>query len=659
MIRFLQSGGKLPKYLLSGFLLVICLGMVVYLIPGFMSGGSITQSGVVASVAGEDIRRDEVSKYVQAQIRQQSRGQALSPDMMSMYAAFLTPRIVQQLVQRAEIDYEARRLGLRVSDEELRDEMRNGPYKETFFPGGQWIGQEKYEQLLREANTSVTEFEDATRREMLARKLFSTVGASVTVTPAEVEQAYKERNTKVKFQYAVLSLDDLQKQIKPTDAEIKAFYDTYKNRYENSIPEKRTVRYFVINDKDVENKIKVSDADIQKYYTDNQSQFRTPEQVRARHILIKTPAVGADGKVDQKGVDAARAKAQDILKQIKAGGNFAELAKKYSDDPGSAQNGGELPPFGQGQMVPEFEKVAFAQNPGQISDLVQTTFGFHIIQTQEKMPARVKPLAEVKADIEQQVKAQKASAELGKIGTDAQNAADKDGLDKAAAQYGVQVIQSNPVARTDSLAGVGAAPSVMNSIFSAQANAKPEGERGPQQLVVFQVTKIDPPKTPTLAEIKDRVTSEFKNQKAGELMRKKVQELADRAHATHDLSKAAKEVGAAVKTSDLVSPTSQVPDIGSMNGPANVAFTLKQGEISGPLTLGSKAGVLEVVERQEPATSGPDYAKARDQIIEELTQQKREEALQLFMNDLGKRMEKEGRVVINKSEMDSLTKTRT
>jgi peptidyl-prolyl cis-trans isomerase D len=578
--------------------------------------------------------------------------------MMTMYSSFLTPRIVQQLIQRAEIDYEARRMGLRVSDEELRDELRNGPYKQTLFPGGNWIGQEKYEELLRESNTTVAEFEDGTRREMLARKLFSALGASVTVTPAEVEKAYVDRNTKVKFQYATISTEDLQKQIKPTDAEIKAFYETYKSRYENSIPEKRSVRYFVINDKDIENKVRVDDAEIQKFYSANPNDFRTQEQVRARHILIKTPAVGSDGKVDQKGVDAARAKAQDILKQIKAGGNFAELAKKNSEDPGSAQNGGELPAFGKGQMVPEFEKVAFAQNPGQVSDLVQTTYGFHIIQTEEKMPARVKPLAEVKPQIEQELKAQKTSDQLGKITTDAQAAAQKD-FDKAAAQYGAQVVQSNPVARTDSLPGVGAAPGVMNEIFAAAENSKPQGVRGPQQLVVFQVTKVEPAKTPTLDEIKNRVTNEFKNEKAGELMRKKIQELADRAHATHDLAKAAKEVGATVKTSDLVGRTSQVPDIGSLNGPAGVAFTLKQGEISGPLTLGAKAGVLMVTERQEPATSGPEYAKARDQLIEELTQQKRQEALELFIGDLGKRMEKEGKVVINKSEMDNLTKART
>jgi peptidyl-prolyl cis-trans isomerase D len=580
--------------------------------------------------------------------------------MMAMYSSFLTPRIVQQLIQRAEIDYAARRMGLRVSDEELRDELRNGPYRQMLFPGGNWIGQEKYEELLRGSQTTVTEFEDGTRREMLARKLFSTLGASVTVTPAEVEKAFVDRNTKVKFQYATLSLDELQKQIKPTDAEIKAFYETYKNRYENSIPEKRTIRYFVINDKDVENKVKVDDASIQKFYAQNQNEFRTPEQVRARHILIKTPAVGADGKVDQKGVDAARAKAQDVLKQVKAGGNFAELAKKYSEDPGSAQNGGELPAFGKGQMVPEFEKVAFGQNPGQVSDLVQTTFGFHIIQTEQKMPAGLKPLAEVKPQIEQELKSQKTSTELNRIGTDAQAAAQKDGLDKAAAQFGAPVVQSNPVARTDSLPGVGAAPQVMNAIFEAPANSKvPQAERGPQQLVVFQVTRIDPPKTPTLDEIKDRVTNEFKSEKANELMRKKVQELADRAHATHDLAKAAKEVGATLKTSELVGRTSQVPEIGSMNGPASVAFTMKQGEISGPLTLGSKAGVLAVTERQEPATSGPEFAKARDQLIEELTQEKREQALQLFIGDLSKRMEKEGKVVINKTEMDNLTKART
>jgi peptidyl-prolyl cis-trans isomerase D len=177
--------------------------------------------------------------------------------------------------------------------------------------------------------------------------------------------------------------------------------------------------------------------------------------------------------------------------------------------------------------------------------------------------------------------------------------------------------------------------------------------------VVFEVAKVEPARTPSFDEIKDRVATEFKNQRAGDMLRRKVQELADRAHAEHDLGKAAKEAGASFKTSDLVSRTQQVPEIGSLSGPAAAAFTMKQGEISGPINLGTSQAVLQIVERQEPSATDADFAKQRDQLRERLASQKRQEVLTLFVTDLNTRLEKEGKVKINKTEMDNLTKSRS
>jgi len=651
MIRFLQSGNKAAKYILAGFLLILTGSMVTYLIPGFMSDTTVTQSGVVASVGGQDVKAQDVTKLVQVQMQAQHYPPQLAP--------FLSQRVVQELIQRAEVRYEANRMGLRVSDEELRDELRNGQYKQIFFPGGNWIGQDKYEKLLEENNTSVGDFERSLREELLARKLFNTVAASVSVAPIEVEQAYKDKNTKVKFTYAILSLDDIKKQINPTEAELKAYYEANKARYQNSIPEKRQIRYFVLNDKDAESKATVDAGDIQRYYAANQEQYRTPERVRVRHILIKTPTPGPDGKVDQKAVDQARAKAEDLLKQIKSGANFAELAKKNSDDPGSKDAGGELGWIVKGQTVPEFEKTAFGQNVGQTSNVVQTSYGFHIIQTEEKQAAGLKPVSEVRASIENVLKQQKVGALLSKQADEAQGIAQKEGLDKAAPKFGQQVIQSNMIGRNDALPGIGAAPDVMNEVFTATEKSGPQIARSPQGYVVFQVAKIEPPKTPTFEEIRDRVANEFKSERANEQLRKKTQAMADRAHAEHDLTKAAKEAGATIKTSELVTRTSQVPDLGSMAGPASVAFTLTQGEISGPLNLGQKQAVLSVVERQEPQINGDEFAKQRDQLHEQIADQKRQQALELFLGNLNARMEKQGKIKINKAEMENLTKAST
>lgn len=651
MIRFLQSGNKAVKFMLAAFLLIICVSMLWYLIPSSNLGADLTRSGVVVTVAGEEIHTDEVAKIVQDQMRQsEARGQRFP----EMFVGYLRQQAVQQLIQRAEIKYEAERLGLKVSDQEVQDELQNGPAKVYFFPDGKFIGKEKYEELLKQNNRTPAEFEDGVRQQLMMMKLIAAVGASVNATDAEIEQAYKERNTKVKFQYAVLNLDEISKQVKPTETEIKAYFESNKPAYTNSIPEKRQIRYFVLNDKDQESKVTADPAELQRYYTAHQEEFKVPERVKVRHILITAPA-GTDAK-DQKAVDEARAKAEGILKQVKAGGDFAELAKKNSQDPGSAANGGELGWIQRNQTVAEFDKVSFSQSKGQISDLVKTQFGFHIIQTEDKEDARIKPLAEVQAQIEPVVKAQKLSGLLESTSNQAQQLAAKEGLDKAAAKFGAPVIQSNPVTKSEALPGVGASPQLMELVFSTKEKSPVQSSRVPTGYVFFEVVKVDPARTPALQEIHDRVAKDFSNGRAADLLRKKSQELADRAHAEHDLAKAAKEVGATFKTSDLVDRNAQVPDVGGLNGPAAVAFTMKPGEISAPLNMGAKQVVLAVTDRQEPSTSDPKFVQERDQLREQLVQQRQDQAWRLFMEALGKRMEDEHKIKINQAEMNNLTK---
>jgi peptidyl-prolyl cis-trans isomerase D len=158
--------------------------------------------------------------------------------------------------------------------------------------------------------------------------------------------------------------------------------------------------------------------------------------------------------------------------------------------------------------------------------------------------------------------------------------------------------------------------------------------------------------------VKQRVANDFKTERANNILQRKVQQMADRAHAEHDLAKAAKEAGATVKTSDLVGRNGQVPDVGAMGGAASAAFTLKQGEISAPLNLGRSQAVLQVVERQEPSPTDPEFTKQRDQLREQLAQEKQDQLIKQFVSDLNARLEKEGKVKINKSELDNLAKAR-
>jgi peptidyl-prolyl cis-trans isomerase D len=228
------------------------------------------------------------------------------------------------------------------------------------------------------------------------------------------------------------------------------------------------------------------------------------------------------------------------------------------------------------------------------------------------------------------------------------------GLDKAAAAKGMQVVATDFISRTDSLPGLGSSPQFTDAVFATAEKSPPDQVQVPQGFAIFELVAIKPPATPAFEEIRSRVETEFKNERAGTLLTQKTQELADRAKASHDLKKVAKELGATMKTSDLVLPDGQVPDIGSMSGAASVAFSLKAGEISGPVDSGNTGAVLSILEKQAPTDQ--DFSAKKDQIRDTLVQSKQSELFGLFMANLREQMEKSGKIKINEQEMKTLTR---
>jgi len=658
MIRFLQTPGPVKKVILSGILLVFCGAMVITLIPGGL-GSSINVggpgAGVVAKVGGESVTTTEVQLQAKQMVRQQfPRGSAQA----NMLLPFFASQAAEQLINEKAIVSEARRMGLRASDEEVRDELQHGPLAQYLFPDGNFIGQDNYEDFVsRNFEMTIPQFEQAEKDSILGRKLRLLVAGSAIVGDSEIKAEFLKTNTKVKFDYAVLSLDEIRNGIHPTDEELKAFYQRNQATYKNAIPEKRKVKYILIDSAKLNAQTQISHDELQAYYNQHRDEYRVPEQVKVSHILIKTPLPGPDGKIDPKGLEDARKKAQDILKQLKSGAKFEELAKKNSEDPGSAKNGGDLGWIGRGRTVPEFEKTAFSLPKGQMSDLVQSSYGFHIIRVDDKQEAHLKTLDEVKDQIEPLLKQQKASAaaeaEANAVLSDARNGS----LDKAAAAKNLQVVTTDFFSHNDALPGIGAAAPFMDAVFAAQQKSPPDMAKLPQGYAIFQLEGVQPPATPTFDQIRARVEDEFKNDRASVLLAQKTQELSDRAKSAHDLKKAVKELGATVKTSDLVAPDGQVPDIGSMTGPANVVFAMKPGEISGPINNSSNGVVVALLDKQLPTDQ--DFAQKKDQIRESLLQSKQNELFGLFVGNLRQQMEKAGKIKINEQELKNLSRSQS
>jgi peptidyl-prolyl cis-trans isomerase D len=651
MIRQLQNAGPTVKIVLGALLVLICASMAITLIPGFGSNLGIgsTPAGVLATIGDQSVTVPEVQREARAMIRQQfPRGGPQAAMLLPYFAS----QAAEQLINEKALVAEAHRLGLRVSDDELRDELQHGQLGQMLFPDGKFVGQEQYEDFVQRNDMTVPQFESLEKDFILVRKLRALVSSSAFISDAEVRTEFNQRNTKVKFEYAAITQADILRGLHPTDEELKAFYERNKATYNNSIPEKRKIEYVVVDSSKVAGAATVTDQDLQTYYGQHREEYRVPDQVKVSHILIKTPLPAPGAKEDEKGIADARAKAEDVLKQVKAGGDFAKLAEKYSDDPGSAKNGGELGWIGRGRTVPEFEKAAFSLGKGQTSDLVKSSYGFHIIHVEDKQDAHLKTLAEVKGEIEEKVKQEKIAHATEAAGNSLLSQARNDGFDKAAAAKGDTPVTTDFFSRTDSLPGLAPNPQFMDAVFNEAEKAPADVVQVPQGYVVFQLLGIKPPATPSFEEIRSKVESEFKNERAAFLLQQKTQELSDRAKAGHDLKKAAKDLGATVKTSDLVAPDGQVPDIGSMSG-ATAVFSLKPGDISGPITASGNGVVARLLEKQAPTDQ--DFAEKKDGIRQSLVEAKQNDLFGLFVTNLRKDMENSHKLKVNQEEMKNLS----
>src|SRR4051812_26712705 len=386
-------------------LAIVVVSFVLLYIPSFLKDDAqgAASNAVVANVEGREITAAQSRRVYQQKMLQSRQSYGANIDEKLLKQLGIDQRIVQQLVQEEASLAEAKRLGIKASDAEVRERILALP---AFQENGQFIGEARYLQLLRMQSPPMRadDFEDQVRRSIIAEKMQAALTGWMTVSDSDVVTEFKRRNEKVKLAVVSFPADKFREGAVASDAEVAKYFEDHKESYR--IPEKRKVRYLLIDQEALRAKATVTGQQIERAYNDNIQQYSTPEQVRASHILLKT-----EGKDDA----AVKKQAEDLLAQIKKGANFEELAKKHSEDTGSAVKGGDLDFFGKGQMVAEFDKVAFEMKPGQISDVVKSQFGYHIIKVTDKRPASQKTLAEVRTQIEDQLKYEQAQTAAQKL----------------------------------------------------------------------------------------------------------------------------------------------------------------------------------------------------------------------------------------------------
>lgn len=631
MIRFLQDP-KVSQRVFTGVIItVVVISMVGYLGSYFNDTTTTGSNGIYASVGGEKITTQQVSDTANRQSRERFPNGV--PDMFRPY---LNQQAAERLIIQAALIAEAHRMGLKVTDAELQDTLRQGDIGKQIFPKGEFIGTDAYTNWVQ-ANTgmSVANFEKEFKNSLLLQKLIAVVQGGVAVPDTDVQKEFQRQNVKVKFDYAVLTVEDLMKKVPVTDTELKAFFDRNKASFETQIPEQRKAKYVVVDPSAVQ--ITITGDDYKRAYAQRQEQYREPEQVDVRHILVKTEA-----------------EALDVKKKLEGGAKFEELAKKLSQDPGSKDNGGLYKGVTKGQMVAEFDKVAFSLPKGKISDPVKTSFGYHILRVDEHRDARLKPMEQVKGELEASIRAEKAASQLDALASAMETEARTEGLEKAAANHNLKVVNTEYFAQTSSLPGVGNSPQFMQELFTAKPKAPAQKIALAQGYAVAEVLDSKPAAklSPTFEEAKSRVEAQFRNERATAMLAAKTQELADRAHSLNSLKAAAKEFGATVKTSDLVAPTGQVADLGSMSGPAAKAFEMKPGQISDAIINGRTGAVLNVLDLQQPTPA--EFEKMREQVRQGLMQRKRVDLLEAYAESVRSRMLKDGDIQINVTEQKKL-----
>lgn len=646
MIRFLQKENRLTKALFVVIIAAASVSMVVYLIPGLTNSGAAAPDTYAVIYphwysrffsSGDTVSLQKVRQVARNQIQQRNPQYADNPMIMN----FFTQQVGQQLVQQQILLAEAERLGIIATDEDVSKFLHTGPTGEALFPNGKFIGQEQYTALVNNRlNMSVADFEESIKHQIMIQRLEALITAGVSVGDQEVRDTYRKENIKIKFQYAVLSSDDLRKTINPSDAELESFFKKNAARYANAVPEQRTITYFAFTPNQLPGGVpQPSQQEIQSYYNQHQSEYSVPEQAKSRHILIKV-APNADAKTDA----AAKAKAEDIAKQLRNGGNWNELAKKNSDDPGSKDTGGELGFAQRGRMVPEFDKAIFTQKIGDIG-VVKSQFGYHVVQVEDRQTAHNQSLGEVQDQIKATLSRQLVSQAEENFARQLSTEAGKSGMQATASAHHLDLTTSQPVAANGVISALPDGSQLISKAFQAKQGGSPEYAPTGEGYAIFQVTGVAAAHAPTFADWKSHVLDDYRDERLPALLTEKTKELDDKAKASNDLEKAAKEVGATVKTSDLVGQTGQVPDLGQVGQVAPQLFNLSVNNISGPIETGRTGVVAKLTDKQEP--SADDIQKNLDQTRDQILQQRRDEAFELFASTVSNDYKKHNRIRFN------------
>ena len=612
---FKKNKDQVKKWLLIFFLGIVSLSMVVVMAP--LPGGDTSrpEGNVLASIGGDSITSAELDQTIRDRFKNSPMG--FDRKMVPIVA----PSVLDQMVTEQILMHQAAKMGVEVSDQELLKTFQRIPW---LYPDGNFVGADRASDMVaQQTGKTLAQFETLMRNSLLEEKIRSIVTDGVQVTPTEVLAQFRHRNSKTKIDYVLFDPSQFLKEVQVTPEGLAAFFQKDPAHYK--LPEQRQVRYVVIDPDQVRAEVKVDEAELRQYYAQHLSDYRVPDRVRVAHILFKTT-----GKSPAE-VTTIEKTAADVLNQIRAGGNFGELAKKYSED-STAQAGGELGWLVHKQTVPEFDSMAFSLKPGEVSGLVKTVYGIHILKVEEKETAHLQTFEEVRNSIQVGIMKQRVADAQAKLATslELQLKANPQQFEDIVRKAGLEPKQSPLFKYNQPIPDLGKTDAFENLAFQLRLNEVGTPISVPRGSAIIQLIQVVPEHIPALDEVRAQVEEDYRHEQSIQLAQNKAKKLAELAK-TQDFDKAAKSLGLTSKESNDFSANEYVEGVGS-GSQLSDAFTLNPGQVSGVISAGTNQVLFKVVSHT-PANEA-DFAAQRDQLSEELLDQKRDLQFEIYRSNL-------------------------
>jgi peptidyl-prolyl cis-trans isomerase D len=634
MLKMMRQSFRHLKWIL--WLVVIVFVAFIFVDWGMgRVRGDRTTSGEIATVNGVRITAVDFSRQFQ---QTQERYRQMYRDNWSpalAKALDLPNQVLNGMIERRMFIDEARRSGVRVSDAELAEKIQSLP---ALQKNGQFVGAREYSSMLAANGFTPDQFESDFRDDMMIEKFNRLVSASLIVPDSEVEDQYSRQNEKAKIDYALISPEHFGASALPTEAELLAAFDKNKERYRQ--PERRKLKYLLIEETRLKEKVKPTPQEIRTYYESHANDFPVSERIHAAHILVK---LERDAKPEADA--AAKKKAQELAARLRKGEDFSELAKKYSEDPGSKERGGDLAAFVRGAMVKPFEDAAFSMAPGQISEPVKSPFGYHVIKVIEKLPPGKETLEEASPKIVTALQQSGVKAEEARRSEVLEKRISRSSSDEDLRKLADEIVSFDAtdwVTAKSAVPGVGYAPGFIKAAFELK-----KGEvslhvistpRGP---AIVKVADVKAPGLPDFSEVKAKVAADVRKERAEQKALEGAQPLKAELQSGTTLEELAKKYGTTVQSSPEFAKGAPVPSLGSVALSEEV-FRTPAGQTGGPAWVGPQGVVFfRVASRSE--FDRATFERQKGTIRESLRQQ---EAQKLIQTELARRRSEE-KIVVN------------